>query len=35
VAPKKGKNIIECNWVYKVKRKGDGFIDIYKAQMVA
>jgi hypothetical protein len=27
VAPTKGKNIIDCKWVYKVKRKVDGSID--------
>jgi hypothetical protein len=23
----KGKNIIDCKWVYKIKRKADGSID--------
>jgi histone deacetylase 1/2 len=31
----KGKNIISCKWVYKVKRKSDGTIDRYKARLVA
>lgn len=31
----KGKNIIGCKWVYKVKRKSDGTIDRYKAHLVA
>ena len=31
----KGKNIIGCKWVYKVKRKSDGTIDRYKARLVA
>jgi histone deacetylase 1/2 len=35
VPPPKGKNIIDCKWVYKVKRKADGTIDRYKAQLVA
>lgn len=28
----KGKNIIGCKWVYKIKRKADGSIDRYKAR---
>jgi len=35
VPPPKGKNIIGCKWVYKVKRKVDGTIDRYKARLVA
>jgi histone deacetylase 1/2 len=31
----KGKNIIDCKWVFKVKRKADGTIDRYKARLVA
>jgi histone deacetylase 1/2 len=35
VPPPKGKNIIGCKWVYKVKWKADGTIDRYKACLVA
>jgi hypothetical protein len=31
----KGRNIIGCKWVYKIKRKKDGSLDIYKARLVA
>jgi histone deacetylase 1/2 len=35
VPSREGKNIIDCKWVYKVKRKSDGTIDRYKARLVA
>ncbi|XP_071680324.1 uncharacterized protein [Lolium perenne] len=35
VPSREGKNIIDCRWVYKVKRKSDGSIDRYKARLVA
>lgn len=35
VPPPKGKNLIDCKWIYKVKRKSDGSIDRYKARLVA
>lgn len=35
VPPPKGKNIIDCKWVYKIKKKADDMIDRYKARLVA
>ena len=35
VPPQKGKNVIDCKWVYKIKRRSDGKIDRYKACLVA
>jgi hypothetical protein len=35
VPPAPGQNLIDCKWVYKVKRKVDGPIDHYKARLVA
>lgn len=31
----KGRNIVGCKWVYKVKRSVDGSIDRYKARLIA
>ena len=35
VPEKRGKNIIDCKWVYRIKKKADGTIDRYKARLVA
>jgi len=35
VSPPQGKNLIDCKWVYKIKRRADGQIDRYKARLVA
>jgi hypothetical protein len=35
LSPKQGANVIDCKWVYKIKRKADGTIDRYKARLVA
>lgn len=31
----KGKKVVKCKWVFSVKHKADGSIDIYKARLVA
>ena len=35
VPPQKGRNVIGCKWVYKIKRKSDGSLNRYKARLVA
>jgi hypothetical protein len=35
VPPRKGSNIIDCMWVFKIKRKADGSIDRYKRRLIA
>uniref|UniRef100_A0A8R7Q408 Reverse transcriptase Ty1/copia-type domain-containing protein n=1 Tax=Triticum urartu TaxID=4572 RepID=A0A8R7Q408_TRIUA len=34
VPNRKGRNIIDCKWVYRIKKKADGSIDRYKARVV-
>src|SRR5512133_4119809 len=35
VQSKSGMNVIDCKWVFRIKRKSDGSIDRYKARLVA
>lgn len=35
VPPHAGLNVINCKWIFKLKRKADGSIDRYKARLVA
>jgi hypothetical protein len=35
VPPSSNKNLTDCKWVYRIKRKADGTIDRYKARLVA
>lgn len=34
VPPSSNKNLIDCKWVYRIKRLSDGTIDRYKARLV-
>jgi hypothetical protein len=35
VPPQAGVNVVDCKWVYKIKRKSDGTVDRYKVWLVA
>jgi histone deacetylase 1/2 len=35
VPPQYGKNIVDCKWVFKIKRNADGTLNKYKARLVA
>ena len=35
VPPRHGKNLIDCKWVFRIKKKADVTIDRYKARLVA
>jgi hypothetical protein len=35
VARKPGTNVIDCKWVYKIRRKANGSVDRYKTCLVA
>jgi hypothetical protein len=30
-----GRNLVDCKWVFKIKRHADGSIEWYKARLVA
>jgi histone deacetylase 1/2 len=35
VSPSSNKNVIDCKWVYRIKKRADGTVDRYKARLVA
>ena len=30
-----GKSVIDCKWVYKIKTRSDGTVDLYKSGLIA
>lgn len=34
VLPEQGLNVVDCKWVYKIKKRPDGTIECYKARLV-
>jgi hypothetical protein len=34
-SPHQASNVIDCKWVYKIKRKQDGSMDRYNARLIA
>ncbi|XP_020150741.1 uncharacterized mitochondrial protein AtMg00820-like [Aegilops tauschii subsp. strangulata] len=35
VPPSSNKNVIDCKWVYRIKKHADGTVDRYKSRLVA
>ncbi|KAJ0971875.1 hypothetical protein J5N97_019834 [Dioscorea zingiberensis] len=35
VPPRRGLNVIDCKWVFKLKKNADGTLERYKARLVA
>lgn len=35
VPPDRNQNLVGCKWIFRTKRKSDGFVDMFKARLVA
>lgn len=35
IPPQKHMNVVDCKWVYKIKKRPYGFVDRLKARLVA